>query len=217
MIAHSTLSLRGGVGLPTVFHHSPPPLKDPQELRLLHIPAHSFPRRHSSEGLVFHLVLVCRVDGDAWKTHRSVVASEYQWEFPQRIFFFLFYQHSLQLHDGRFPVFVPLVLQEQFQHWQTGSNGRFTIDRTKQAGRLTVHVPSSSCEQRQKNQTLSWSKKTFVLIMHVDGVRAPVFCWQASRRCPSWFSPSFLLLRLPWCQVLEHIWVVLLWSLCGPD
>lgn len=43
-----------------------------------------------------------------------------------------FYQHSLQFHDGRFPVFCPLVLQEQFQDWRTG-RGRFMINGTKQA------------------------------------------------------------------------------------
>lgn len=65
--------------------------------------------------------------------------------------FFFFYQHSLQFHNGRFPVFAPLVLQEQFQDWRTGSKGRFMINRTKLAWRLTVHESSSSCEQSRKH------------------------------------------------------------------
>lgn len=91
MLLAGTLGLRGGAGLPAVFHHSPPPLKDPQKLRLLHIPAHSSPGRRCSEGLLLHFVLVCRVDGDAWKTQRSVVASAYQWEFPQRCFLCIYF------------------------------------------------------------------------------------------------------------------------------
>ena len=63
--AQNTLSLRGGVGLAAVFHHFSPPLKDAQELHLRHIPAHSSPGHHSTEGLVLHSVLVSRVDRDA--------------------------------------------------------------------------------------------------------------------------------------------------------
>lgn len=121
---------------------------------------------------------------------------------PQNTNVRLSYQHSLQLHDGRFPVFASLVLQEQFSDWWTGSNGRVTIHSTNRRGRLTVQELSSSCKQSQSSQTLVWSKKAFVLL-HVDRVCTPVFCRLASRRCFSWFSPSFLLLRLPLCQALR--------------
>lgn len=46
------------------------------------------------------------------------------------------------------------------------------------------------------------SKKTYVHKMYFDWVCTPAFCWQASKQCLSWFSPSFRWLRLPWCQAL---------------
>lgn len=98
-----------------------------------------------------------KASGQPWPQNTNV-------SFPAHV-----YQNSLQLHDGRFSVFAPLVLQEQFQDWRKRRKGRFMINRTKQAGRPTVHEPSSSCEQSEKNQTLLWSKKTFVCPHHACG------------------------------------------------
>ena len=80
---------------------------------------------------------------------------------PTHLFVLSFYQHSLQFHDGRFPVFAPLVLQEQFQDWRTGSNGRFMTNGTKEEGRLTVHELSSSCEQSHKKSDTVVKQKDF--------------------------------------------------------
>lgn len=118
--------------------------------------------------------------------------------FLQHILFFFFTSISFSTMMADF-LFSPL--------WSCKKNvwisGRFMINRTKQEpGQLTVHGPSSSCEQSQKNERLLRSKKTFVYKIYFDWVCTPAFCWQASKQCLSWFSPSFRWLRLTWCQAL---------------
>lgn len=166
--------------------------------------------RRSSASSTFRLILLL-CDATAWRgwgftlswcaelMEMLIEASAHQREFPPTFFFFFFFTSilfSTMMADFLFST----LWSCKKKFW---ISGRFMINRTKQEqGRLTVQEPSSSCEQSQTNETLLRSKKTFVHKIYVDWVCTPAFCWQASKQCLSWFSPSFRWLRLPWCQAL---------------
>lgn len=88
---------------PTFSHRSPPPLKNLQELWLPNHSPGSFPGRPPVMGLLFQVVLECRVLKDVlghnnFKKHLSLRSTQSMVRTP--LCNELHYQHSFQLYDG---------------------------------------------------------------------------------------------------------------------